>query len=236
MVHTHWQTCDWQLTPRKSSMMSTLLTKSTLLTSMPSAAQSRSSSSKMCLLKWYCSCSLAMLMHNYKQKKELSLDTYTYLYVPSQQCEVTRTSQWCHTNLMERSQCELTVTSNWNIALTSQWWPHPDLTQWHHNVLTLWHRNKLTQFSHRDITTSHNLDLRVFCSLLVLSLTHNTGFLCEIQWTMSQIQHAYIPWFIMFLLGYSVSVLKYERCIIPCNYCPSLLPYVLLMHQLLIWY
>ena len=87
------------------------------------------------------------------------------------------TSQWSHTNLMEKSQYELTVISNWKVILTSQWPHSDDLTQVSHCDITMISHSSYTvtsQYAHTILTPwHHNLtqSLTVLCSSLVLSLT-----------------------------------------------------------------
>ena len=58
---------------------------------------------------------------------------------------------WAHSDLKLKHYIDLTVTS--------QWWPHPGLTQWYHNVLTLY-----SVICHHD----HRSD--------------SSGVLCKLMW------------------------------------------------------
>ena len=78
---------------------------------------------------------------------------------PIQQFEVSMTSQWSHKN-----HGEITVWAHSDITVTSQWWPHPDLTQCPHTVLTLWYQNQLT---HHNLTQSFAIYL-YYHSLITL--------------------------------------------------------------------
>ena len=90
---------------------------------------------------------------------------------------------WAHSDLKLKKHIDLSyitvMTSPRSHTVTSQC-PHTVLTPWHNNL-------------------TPSLTVFFVAYLYYHSLTHNTGFVCDIRWTMSQIQHPWIPWCIIFL-------------------------------------